>query len=104
MVQWVLVDCYRCAHKLCSNYTLYSYSIDFDGCFFRTQEVDSDADATSSPDLVAPVLVTPKLRKRIWVKALQFAQSLWNTAFRVSFIFTVVAMMVCMLSFLVRNS
>ena len=51
---------------------------------------------TSSPDLVAPMLTTKKkIQQNIVFKVKRFSQNLCTAIFRVAFIFTVVAMMVC---------
>ena len=60
---------------------------------------DSESDHTtdtSSPDLVAPMLTTKKkVQQNIVFKVKRFGQNLWTAIFRITFIFTVVAMMVC---------
>ena len=65
-----------------------------------TQEgTDSDASAaTPSPDLVAPVLTTKEklhVKERVWFRVKNFALGLWAAVLSITFIFTVVAMMVC---------
>ena len=66
---------------------------------FAQEGANSESDHTtdtSSPDLVAPVLTTKKkVQQNIVFKVKRFSQNLWNTIFRIAFIFTVVAMMVC---------
>lgn len=60
------------------------------------EDADSESDHTSSPDLVAPVLTTKKkVQQNIVFKVKRFGQNLWTAIFRIAFIFTVVAMMVC---------
>jgi hypothetical protein len=61
-------------------------------------DVDGESDASPSPDLVAPVLTSKKtlrLGRNVWLRVKKYAWSLWIAILSVTFIFTVVAMMVC---------
>ena len=60
--------------------------------------VDGESDASPSPDLIAPVLTSKKklgLKGKIWMRVKKYAWNLWIAILNVTFIFTVVAMMVC---------
>ena len=60
--------------------------------------MDGESEGSRSPDLVAPVLTSKKklgLGWKILVRVRKYAWSVWIAILSVTFIFTVVAMMVC---------
>ena len=60
--------------------------------------MDGESDASPSPDLVAPVPTSKEklhLRQKIWIRVKKPAWDLWIAVLSVTFVFTVVAMMVC---------
>ena len=60
--------------------------------------MDGESEGSRSPDLVAPVLTSKKklgLGRNIWIRVRNNAWNVWIAILSVTFIFTVVAMMVC---------
>ena len=58
---------------------------------------DAESGPTPSPELVAPVLTTKQklhVKQRVWFRVKKIARSLWTAILSVTFVFTVVAMMV----------
>ena len=101
MVQWMLQgqDYYRYLHLICMHTFTFQCYHGVVSLVYVQEGANSESDHTtdtSSPDLVAPVLTTKKkVQQNIVFKVKRFGQNLWTAIFKIAFIFTVVAMMVC---------
>ena len=101
-----LYRCTLCVHVHVHVYVYHSnwvpYLVILLYCYLYTLQegVDGESDASASPDLVAPVLTSKKklrLGQKVWIRVKNSARNVWIAVLSVTFIFTVVAMMVCTL-------